>query len=131
MARGGDGQPEHATAASPGGGADRRGHRLSLGAHRDGRGHFLVPLLIFGGWSATRTASGIAITFILCNSAFGLLGNLASLQRLPPALPVYVGAVLIGALVGTALGTKRLPAPMVLKALGLVLVIAGLKLMLT
>ena len=96
-----------------------------------GGGIFLSPLLIFGGWSATRTASGITITFILCNSAFGLLGNLASLQRLPPALPVYVGAVLIGALVGTALGTKRLPAPMVLKALGLVLVIAGLKLMLT
>lgn len=96
-----------------------------------GGGIFLSPVLLFGGWTATRAASGVAITFILCNSAFGLLGNLASLQRLPSALPVYVGAVLIGAVVGTALGVKRLPAPMILKALGVVLIIAGLKLVLT
>lgn len=96
-----------------------------------GGGIFLSPLLIFAGWSTTRTASGIAITFILCNSSLGLLGNLASLQRLPPALPVYVGSVMAGALVGTAFGTKRLPTPMILKALGLVLVIAGVKLIVT
>jgi uncharacterized protein len=96
-----------------------------------GGGIFLSPILIFGGWAATRNASGIAITFILCNSVFGLLGNLASVQRLPPALPVYIAAVMIGALVGTALGIKRLPSGLLLKALGIVLAIAGLKLVLS
>jgi uncharacterized membrane protein YfcA len=96
-----------------------------------GGGIFLSPILLFRGWAATRNASGVAVTFILCNSVFGLLGNLASVQRLPAALPLYIGAVLLGALVGTALGIKRLPSAMILKALGVVLVIAGLKLIAT
>ena len=93
-----------------------------------GGGIFLSPILIFGGWAATRMASGIAISFILCNSIFGLLGNLASVQRLPSDLPIYLAAAMAGALVGTALGVKRLPSGIILKALGVVLAIAGLKL---
>ena len=61
----------------------------------------------------------------------GLLGNIASVQRLPAELPVYLIAVLLGAAVGTALGIKRLPAPMILKALGVLLASAGLKLIFT
>jgi uncharacterized protein len=93
-----------------------------------GGGIFLSPILIFGGWAATRMASGIAISFILCNSIFGLLGNLASVQRLPSDLPIYLAAAMAGALVGTALGVKRLPSGIIMKALGVVLAIAGLKL---
>jgi uncharacterized membrane protein YfcA len=104
---------------------------LLSGLTGTGGGIFLSPILIFGGWAATRMASGIAITFILCNSAFGLLGNYASVQRLPSALPIYLAAAMAGALVGTALGVKRLPSGMILKALGVVLVIAGLKLIFT
>ena len=33
---------------------------------------FLSPLLLFLGWSETRTASGVAAVFILCNSVAGL-----------------------------------------------------------
>jgi uncharacterized membrane protein YfcA len=104
---------------------------LLSGLTGTGGGIFLSPILIFGGWAATRNASGIAIVFILCNSVFGLLGNLASVQRLPSALPIYLAAAMAGALVGTALGVKRLPGGMILKALGAVLVIAGLKLIFT
>ena len=92
-----------------------------------GGGIFLFPLLLFMGWSATKPASGVAIVFILCNSIAGLLGNLAIVQALPPDLPIYAGAVLLGAVVGTTLGI-RFSSPMILKALGLVLAIAGLKL---
>lgn len=93
-----------------------------------GGGIFLSPLLLFLGWSETRTASGVAAVFILCNSAAGLLGNLASIRSLPPDLPLFAGAVLIGALIGTTLGISTLAQRGVLKALGLVLVVAGLKL---
>jgi uncharacterized protein len=48
-------------------------------------------------------------------------------RSLPPNLPFYAAAVLLGAAIGTTLGI-RFATPMVLKALGLVLVIAGLKL---
>lgn len=92
-----------------------------------GGGIFLSPLLLFAGWSSTKTASGIAAVFILCNSIAGLSGNVAAVQGLPPDLPIYAAAVVLGAALGTTLGIRWRP-PIVLKALGLVLVIAGIKL---
>jgi uncharacterized membrane protein YfcA len=100
---------------------------LLSGLTGTGGGIFLSPLLLFLGWSEPRSASGVAAVFILCNSIAGLLGNVAVLQHLPPDLPIYAGAVMAGALVGTTLGI-RLAIPGILKALGLVLAIAGLKL---
>lgn len=92
-----------------------------------GGGIFLSPLLLFFGWSDTRSASGVVAVFILCNSAAGLLGNLAIVKSLPADLWIYAVAVSLGAIVGTTLGIRWPPA-MILKALGVVLLIAGLKL---
>jgi uncharacterized membrane protein YfcA len=92
-----------------------------------GGGIFLSPILLFAGWSDTRTASGVAAVFILCNSIAGLLGNVAIVKALPTDLPIYAVAVLLGAIIGTTFGI-RFAVPMILKALGLVLIIAGLKL---
>lgn len=92
-----------------------------------GGGIFLSPLLLFLGWSDTRTASGVAAVFILCNSIAGLLGNVAIVKGLPSDLWIYAIAVALGAILGTTLGITW-PASMILKALGVVLVIAGLKL---
>jgi uncharacterized protein len=92
-----------------------------------GGGIFLSPLLLFAGWSSTKSASGIAAVFILGNSIAGLAGNFAIVRALPPDLPYYAVAVLLGATIGTTLGIRWRP-PMVLKALGVVLIIAGLKL---
>jgi hypothetical protein len=52
----------------------------------------------------------------------------ATCQRgsLPSDLPLFVGAALLGAVIGTTLGIK-LATPIILKTLGAVLVIAGLK----
>ena len=92
-----------------------------------GGGIFLSPLLLFLGWSDTRTASGVAAAFILANSVAGLLGNLAIVRSLPPDLWLYAIGAGLGAIVGTTLGIRWQPA-MMLKALGCVLIIAGLKL---
>ncbi len=92
-----------------------------------GGGIFLSPLLLFLGWSATKPASGVAAVFILCNSIAGLLGNIAIAKALPPDLPFYAVAVVLGAIVGTTFGI-RWSTPMILKALGVVLIVAGLKL---
>jgi uncharacterized membrane protein YfcA len=92
-----------------------------------GGGIFLSPILLFLGWSDTRTASGVAAVFILCNSVAGLLGNVAIAKGLPPDLWLYGIAVALGAIVGTTFGITWRPA-MILKALGVVLIIAGLKL---
>ncbi len=96
-----------------------------------GGGIFLSPLILFLGWSSTRTTSGITALFILINSSFGLLGNYSSVQNLPTQLPLFIGAGLIGALIGTTLGIKFYTVNTIKKTLALVLVIAGFKLLLT
>jgi uncharacterized membrane protein YfcA len=100
---------------------------LLSGLTGTGGGIFLSPILLFAGWSDTRTASGVAAVFILCNSIAGLLGNVATVKALPADLPIYAAAVLLGAMIGTTLGI-RFAAPAILKALGAVLIIAGAKL---
>lgn len=93
-----------------------------------GGGIFLSPVLLFLGWSNPKVASGVVAVFILCNSIAGLAGNVASVEALPPNLPLFAGSVLAGGLIGTTLGI-RFGSAMILKALGLVLVVAGVKLM--
>jgi hypothetical protein len=65
--------------------------------------------------------------FILCNSVAGLLGNVSIVGSLPADLPLYALAVVSGAVAGTTFGIRFAP-PAILRALGLVLIIAGLKL---
>ncbi len=104
---------------------------LLAGLTGTGGGIFLSPLIILFGWENARRTSGVAAAFILLNSAAGLLGNLASVRRLPPELPILAGAVFAGALVGSWLGASRLPRHRLLQALALVLVIAAAKLILS
>jgi uncharacterized membrane protein YfcA len=92
-----------------------------------GGGIFLSPLVIFLGWSDIRTTSGVAAIFILGNSLAGLLGNILAVRLLPPELPLYAAAALCGAIIGTAAGT-RFKVSVVQRALGVVLVVAGFKL---
>jgi len=101
---------------------------LLAGLTGTGGGIFLSPLIILFGWEGARKTSGVAAAFIFLNSAAGLLGNLASVRDLPVALPVLVGAVFIGALLGSWLGVARLPRVRLLQGLGFVLLIAGVKL---
>jgi uncharacterized membrane protein YfcA len=93
-----------------------------------GGGIFLSPIILFLGWANAKTTSGVAAVFILCNSIAGLGGNIASVQALPASLPLFAGSALAGAIVGTTLGI-RFKSTLVLKALGLVEIVAGFKLM--
>ena len=104
---------------------------LLAGLTGTGGGIFLSPLIILLGWENARKTSGVAAAFILLNSAAGLFGNLASVQRLPPELPILAGAVFAGAVLGSWLGASRLPRHRLLQALAVVLVIAGLKMVLS
>lgn len=101
---------------------------LLSGLTGTGGGIFLTPLLLFAGWSATRPASGISAGFILANSIAGLAGNAASVGSIPAELPLWAGAVLLGALIGSELGSRRAATPQLRLALAGVLLIAGLKL---
>jgi uncharacterized membrane protein YfcA len=77
-----------------------------------GGGIFLSPLILFAGWTTVK----------------GLLGNISSVNNLPAALPLYIGFVLAGAFIGTRFGIHCFAHVGVKRLLGLVLLIAGLKL---
>lgn len=104
---------------------------LLAGLTGTGGGIFLSPLIILFGWEDARRTAGVAAAFIVLNSAAGLAGNIVSVQRLPPELPVLAVAVFAGGLIGSWLGASRLPRPRLLQLLGLVLIVAGLKLLLS
>jgi uncharacterized membrane protein YfcA len=104
---------------------------LLAGLTGTGGGIFLSPLIILMAWEEPRRTSGVVSAFIFLNSAAGLAGNAASVGHLPHELPVFLAAVGCGALLGTWLGVERLPRPWLLRTLGLVLTIAGAKLLFT
>lgn len=104
---------------------------LLSGLTGTGGGIFLSPLLLFTGWAGTRPTSGASAAFILANSVAGLAGNLASVQNLPAELPYLAVAAGLGGLIGSELGSRRLGNVGIRRALAAVLVVAGLKLILT
>jgi uncharacterized protein len=95
-----------------------------------GGGIFLSPLLLFMGWSTFRQSAGIFSVFILVNSLAGLLGHVSSVQFLPPAAFLWALAAVLGGIVGSEVGVRRLAEVTLRRLLGLVLAIAGLKLIL-
>jgi uncharacterized membrane protein YfcA len=96
-----------------------------------GGGIFLSPLLILLGWATTKETLGISALFILLNSAAGLLGNMASLGKLPADTPFLAVSALAGGLLGTTLGAKKLAPGSLRLVLAAVLLLASIKLLLT
>jgi uncharacterized membrane protein YfcA len=96
-----------------------------------GGGIFLSPVLLLLGWADVRRTAGVSVTFILVNSAAGLLGHLESVRSLPPEVVWWAPAAFIGGLVGAELGSHRLSPLVMRRILAVVLVVAGLKLLFT
>jgi hypothetical protein len=94
-----------------------------------GGGIFLSPLLLLLGWGRVKEVSAVAALFILVNSIAGLLGHIGSLQTMPPYAPILAAAALAGGIAGSFLGSSRLPASGIVRALSVVLIIAGFKLL--
>lgn len=95
-----------------------------------GGGIFLSPLMVLLGWARVREVSGIAALFILVNSTAGLLGHLSSLQQIPDYAPLLAVMALAGGTLGALGGSRHLPVAAILKAMALVLVTAGGKMLL-
>jgi uncharacterized membrane protein YfcA len=91
---------------------------------------FLTPLLLLMRWTHSREAGGVSVAFVWINSALGLAGLWQATGTLPAALPWWLVAVGLGALLGTQLGIHRLPLRALRYALSVVLLIAAAKLLL-
>jgi len=96
-----------------------------------GGGIFLSPLIVFLGWTSVKGASGTAAAFILFNSISGLLGNVSSVSLIPNTIFLYAFSVIGGVLIGTQLGIKILNEHHMKNILGIVLIVAGFKFIIT
>ena len=96
-----------------------------------GGGIFLSPLLLMLGWAGTKQTSAVAAPFILVNSVAALAaGVLAKGFAFPGWLPFLAVAVLAGGWFGAEYGSRRFANPVVRRFLGVVLAVAGGKMLL-
>ena len=107
---------------------------LLAGLTGTGGGVFLTPLMLLCRWCSTRQAAAVSVLFILFNSIAGLAGlvvagspSLAVLTR--PDLAVLLITVLLAGGLGSRLGSRHWPVAWIRRALGLVLLLASVKLL--
>lgn len=121
---------EHPGVPLAAGAAAGAGIGLLAGLTGTGGGIFLTPLLVLAAWTGTRAAAGLSGAFILVNSLAGLGGLLTGEVSLPPAIPLWIAAVVSGGAIGSWLGTARFSILNLRRALAFVLVLAAAKLVL-
>lgn len=104
---------------------------LLSGLTGTGGGVFFTPLLLTMGWASVKRTAGVSALFILSNSISGLMGNLSSTNQFPTfAIPLAMVAVCSG-FVGSYFGSHRFGHATIKRLLSAVLLIAGLKLLMT
>ncbi len=93
-----------------------------------GGGVFLSPILLLFRWADVKRTAAISSAFIVLNSISGLAGHLSrSSFDMAGALPLVVAAV-GGGFLGSRMGAFKLSARILQGVLGVVLVMAGAKL---
>jgi uncharacterized protein len=96
-----------------------------------GGGVFLTPVLLWMKWAKAKEAAAVSAAFILVNSPAGLIGQLAGGATISWwVIPLGVAA-LLGGWLGSRSGSHWLSAVTIRRLLAVVLVIAGIKMVLT
>lgn len=104
---------------------------LLAGLTGTGGGIFLTPLLVFRHWATVKSAAAVSALFILLNSVAGLLGNWSGASHIPSFSWILALAALAGGALGSYCGSRRFDSVVIKRMLAIVLLIAGVKLILT
>ncbi|MCH7571999.1 MAG: sulfite exporter TauE/SafE family protein [Planctomycetes bacterium] len=116
---------------------------LLSGLTGTGGGIFLSPLLILLGWADPKRTAAVSVVFVLLVSISGLTGfifsnaesftgdQLFGLRTLPSEIPYYIVAAIIGGTIGSGLGAGKLPGTSIRLLLGIVLIVASIKMFIT
>lgn len=94
-----------------------------------GGGIFLSPIMIFMKWATAKQTAAVSALFIVVNSLAGLGGRLARGGLEFGYIWILVAAAFAGGLIGSHLGANRYSSVTLRRLLGVVLVIASIKLL--
>lgn len=92
-----------------------------------GGGILLSPLLLIFGWSTAKESAAVSAAFIFVNSAAGMFG-LGSSVVLGQHQFLWIAAAFIGGLIGAYIGARRFHEARLKQVLGVVLLLASVKL---
>jgi uncharacterized protein len=93
-----------------------------------GGGVYLTPILLFANWAEPKKAAGVSAAFILVNSLAGATGQFPKIIKLGPDVPIWAIVVLMGALIGSRLGSTMIAITWLRRLLAIVLIFATIKL---
>jgi uncharacterized protein len=93
-----------------------------------GGGILLSPLLIFFGWASVKETALISALFIFLNSLAGLAGMATLSINMNPDVYLWIAVVIAGGIAGSWLGSRKFPNVILKRILGIVMLIAGIKL---
>ena len=94
-----------------------------------GGGIFLSPLILLLKWADAKRTAAASAAFIWINSAAGLYGHLLRKEVDWSALAWLVAAAALGGLLGSYLGARRFQGLWLRRILGVVLIVASIKLL--
>lgn len=96
-----------------------------------GGGIFLAPVILSMNWVSLRRTAAVTAAYNLLNSAAALIGAYSILDSIPQALPVWLVAVGVGGGIGAFAGSRHLPDNALRYILAIILLVSGVKLVLT
>lgn len=94
-----------------------------------GGGVFLAPIILAMNWGTTRQTAATTAVYNLINSAAALLGAMAIWNHAPSELSLWLVAVAVGGTIGAYIGSRYLPEGWLKAILALLLILSGLKLL--
>jgi hypothetical protein len=94
-----------------------------------GGGIILSPLIILLKWATIKETAAVSAAFILVNSVAGLSGQISGGFQLAPEIGYMLGAAILGGLLGSYMGSFKIPDKALKYALSVVLTFASYKLL--
>lgn len=94
-----------------------------------GGGVFLAPVILSMNWVSMRRTAAVSAAYNLLNSSAALVGAFRIFGEAPSALPIWIGVVGAGGMMGAYMGSRHLPESALRYILAAILLAAGAKLL--
>lgn len=87
----------------------------------------LGPVLLMMGWTTVKESFGVCAAFNLVNSIAGFAGIATHTVHFPEMLPYWAMAAVLGAIIGSDLGLRRIGTKAVTRIAAALLLVAGIR----